>query len=146
MCSLLLVLMSLEVFSYYAVLLSVTNTLQTSAHSQHKSHLDKHSSSFCANLNHTIVFQALTWPNGSRWLLVSFSFWKDTSCLIQWAPVAGESGWTYSRPGIAGSALPVTDLSAKHKTHVHLLCRNKHILFIDFLDFYTHHMHHISLF
>lgn len=36
----------------------------------------------------------LTWPKGSRWLFVSFSFWKETSCRIQWAPVAGESGWT----------------------------------------------------
>lgn len=53
---------------------------------------------------------SLTCPNGSRWLLVSLSFWKDTSCLIQWAPVAGESGCTYRRPGMAGSALPVTDL------------------------------------
>lgn len=52
----------------------------------------------------------LTCPKGSRWLLVSLSFWKETSCLIQWAPVAGESGCTYSRPGMAGSAFPVTDL------------------------------------
>lgn len=27
--------------------------------------------------------QAPTCPNGSRWLLVNFSFWKETSCLIQ---------------------------------------------------------------
>lgn len=54
--------------------------------------------------------EALTCPKGSRWLLVSLSFWKDTNCLIQCAPVAGESGWTYNLPGIAGSAFPVTDL------------------------------------
>lgn len=36
----------------------------------------------------------LTCPNGSRWLLVSLSFWKETSCRIQCAPVAGESGCT----------------------------------------------------
>ena len=38
------------------------------------------------------------------------SFWKETSCRIQCAPVAGESGCTYRRPGMAGSAFPVTDL------------------------------------
>lgn len=54
--------------------------------------------------------EALTCPKGSRWLLVSLSFWKETSCRIQCAPVAGESGCTYRRPGMAGSALPVTDL------------------------------------
>ena len=52
----------------------------------------------------------LTCPKGSRWLFVSFSFWKETSCRIQWAPVAGESGCTYSRPGMAGSAFPATIL------------------------------------
>lgn len=41
---------------------------------------------------------------------MSLSFWKETSCRIQCAPVAGESGCTYRRPGMAGSALPVTDL------------------------------------
>lgn len=57
------------------------------------------------------LHQVLTCPNGSRWLLVSLSFWKETSCRIQCAPVAGESGCTYRRPGMAGSALPVTDLN-----------------------------------
>lgn len=56
---------------------------------------------------------SLTCPKGSRWLLVSFSFWKDTSCRIQCAPVAGESGCTYSRPGMAGSAFPATILQAQ---------------------------------
>lgn len=56
--------------------------------------------------------QTLTCPKGSKWLLVSLSFWKETSCLIQWAPAAGESGCTYSRPGMAGSALPATILTA----------------------------------
>lgn len=56
------------------------------------------------------LHEALTCPKGSRWLLVSLSFWKETSCRIQCAPVAGESGCTYRRPGMAGSALPVTDL------------------------------------
>lgn len=74
-----------------------------------------------------VSFKAKTWdkssltcPKGSRWLFVNLSFWKDTSCRIQCAPVAGESGWTYSLPGMAGSAFPVTDLShsAKH-THLH---------------------------
>lgn len=55
----------------------------------------------------------LTCPKGSKWLLVSLSFWKDTSCLIQWAPAAGESGCTYSLPGMAGSALPATILTAE---------------------------------
>lgn len=59
-------------------------------------------------------YMSLTCPKGSRWLLVNFNFWKDTSCRIQCAPVAGESEWTYSLPGIAGSAFPVTDLSAKY--------------------------------
>lgn len=54
----------------------------------------------------------LTCPKGSKWLLVSLSFWKETSCLIQWAPAAGESGCTYSLPGMAGSALPATILTA----------------------------------
>lgn len=36
----------------------------------------------------------LTCPKGSRWLFVSLSFWNDISCLIQWVPVAGESGCT----------------------------------------------------
>ena len=44
---------------------------------------------------HTLMGdRVLTFPNGSRWLLVSLSFWKETSCRIQWAPVAGESGCT----------------------------------------------------
>lgn len=30
-------------------------------------------------------------------LFVSFSFPNDTSWRIQWAPVLGESGWTYWR-------------------------------------------------
>ena len=30
-------------------------------------------------------------------LFVSFSFPNDTSWRIQWAPVLGESGWTYRR-------------------------------------------------
>lgn len=60
----------------------------------------------------------LTCPKGSRWLLVSLSFWKETSCLIQWAPVAGESGCTYSRPGMAGSAFPVTDLRGDRGTEL----------------------------
>lgn len=60
----------------------------------------------------------LTCPKGSRWLLVSLSFWKETSCLIQWAPVAGESGCTYSRPGMAGSAFPVTDLRGNRNTEL----------------------------
>lgn len=45
------------------------------------------------------------------WLLVSFIFWNDTTCLIHWEPVPGESGWTKILVGISGSALPVTDHS-----------------------------------
>lgn len=41
---------------------------------------------------------------------MSLSFWKETSWRLQCAPVAGESGWTYSLPGMAGSAFPVIDL------------------------------------
>lgn len=63
----------------------------------------------------------LTCPKGSRWLLVSLSFWKETSCLIQWAPVAGESGCTYSRPGMAGSAFPVTDLRGDRNTELRVV-------------------------
>ena len=48
----------------------------------------------------------LTNPNWSRWLFVILSFWKEMSCFSQMAPVAGESGWTQSRPGRCGSAFP----------------------------------------
>lgn len=44
--------------------------------------------------NSICLTSLLTCPKGSRWLLVSLSFWKETSCLIQWAPEAGESGCT----------------------------------------------------
>ena len=57
----------------------------------------------------TIWFRIpLTYPNWSKWLLVIFNFWKETSCFSQTDPLAGLSGWTYNLPGSAGSALPVT--------------------------------------
>lgn len=44
-------------------------------------------------------------------LLVSFNFPKEISCLIQWEPVLGDSGWTYI-------LLPKRKTERKHK-HVH---------------------------
>ena len=41
-------------------------------------------------------------------LLVSFNLWKETIFCSHCSPEAGESGWTYSRLGISGSALPAT--------------------------------------
>ena len=49
-------------------------------------------------------------------LLVSLTFWKEMSCFIHCAPVAGESGWMKKRLGICGSAFPATC----HSDPVHL--------------------------
>lgn len=45
------------------------------------------------------VEEAVTWVTllDAPLLLVSLSFPNETSWRIQWAPVLGESGWTYSR-------------------------------------------------
>ena len=48
----------------------------------------------------------LTWPLSSRRWLVSLSLSKDTICFIHCVPLAGESGCTWIRPGMCGSALP----------------------------------------
>ena len=50
----------------------------------------------------------LTWPLSSMRLLVSLSLSKETICFIHCAPFAGESGWTWIRPGMCGSAFPAT--------------------------------------
>lgn len=50
-----------------------------------------------SNLNHPVVGRNRTCAEllVLPLLLVSFSLLKDTSCLIQWAPVFGESGCMY---------------------------------------------------
>ena len=49
-----------------------------------------------------------TCPLSSSWLFVNLSLSKDTTCFIHWAPLAGESGWTWILGGELGSALPAT--------------------------------------
>ena len=56
-----------------------------------------------------LTLKELTCPFWSRLLFVSLSLWNVTGCFIQCAPLAGESGWMYRRPGMCGSALPFSD-------------------------------------
>ena len=55
-----------------------------------------------------VIVWTLTWPLSSNWLLVSLSLSKEMSCFIQWAPLAGDSGWTWILGGELGSAFPAT--------------------------------------
>lgn len=50
--------------------------LSLAAHHQHRSEI-------MMKLFRLSSLQTLTCPKGSKWLLVSLSFWKETSCLIQ---------------------------------------------------------------
>lgn len=50
--------------------------------------------------------------------MVSLSLSKDTIWRIHWAPLAGESGWKCTRPGVAGSALPATSQAELWKAYL----------------------------
>ena len=63
----------------------------------------------------------LTCPFSSSKLLVNFSLSKETTFFIHAAPVWGESGWTWKRPGQCGSAFPATtqlELAEKKRKHI----------------------------
>lgn len=62
--------------------------------------------------------RVLTWPLSSRRLLVSLSLSKETICRIHCAPLAGESGWKWTRPGAAGSARPATSQDELWKAYL----------------------------
>jgi len=49
-----------------------------------------------------------TCPLSSSRLLVSLSLSNEMICFIHWAPLAGESGCTWMRPGMCGSGFPAT--------------------------------------
>lgn len=49
---------------------------------------------------------------------MSLSLSKDTICRIHWAPLAGESGWKWTRPGAAGSARPAASQDELWKAYL----------------------------
>lgn len=49
---------------------------------------------------------------------MSLSLSKETICRIHCAPLAGESGWKWTRPGAAGSARPATSQDELWKAYL----------------------------